>query len=57
MQAERLNRLDLLFTLVALFLFTGTLWALAKDGVLDFYDGLVLVGLFLFWQVFTCSKS
>ena len=50
-QAQHLNRLDLLFTLVALFLFTGTLWALAKDGVLDFYDGLVLVGLFLFWQV------
>jgi len=50
-QTQRLNRLDLLFTLVALFLFTGTLWALAKDGVLDFYDGLVLVGLFLFWQV------
>jgi cation:H+ antiporter len=49
--AHRLNRLELLFTLVAVFLFTGTLWALAKDGVLDFYDGLVLVGLFLFWQV------
>ena len=47
-QAERLNRLDLLFALVALFLFTGTLWALAKNGVLNFYDGLVLVGLFLF---------
>ena len=49
-QAQRLNRLDLLLTLLALFMFTGTLWALAKDGVLDFYDGLVLVGLFLFWQ-------
>ncbi len=48
---QHLNRLDLLFTLVALFLFTGTLWALGKDGVLDFYDGLVLVGLFVFWQV------
>lgn len=47
----RLYRLDLLLTLVALFLFTGALWALAKDGVLSFYDGLVLVGLFLFWQV------
>ena len=22
-----------------------------KDGVLDFYDGLVLVGLFVFWQI------
>ncbi len=52
-QAEfhRINRLNLLFTLIALFLFTGTLWALAKDGTLDFYDGLVLVGLFLFWQI------
>ncbi|MBC7918672.1 MAG: sodium:calcium symporter [Rhodoferax sp.] len=50
-QAQRLHRLELLFTLVALFLFTGTLWALAKDGVLDMYDGLVLVGLFVFWQV------
>jgi cation:H+ antiporter len=48
---HRINRLNLLVTLTALFLFTGTLWALAKDGVLDFYDGLVLVGLFLFWQV------
>ncbi len=47
----RIFRLELLFTLIALFLFTGTLWALAKDGVIDFYDGLVLVGLFLFWQI------
>lgn len=48
---HRINRLNLLFTLIALFLFTGTLWALAKDGILDFYDGLVLVGLFVFWQI------
>ncbi|MEI7456892.1 MAG: sodium:calcium symporter [Nitrosomonadales bacterium] len=47
----RINRLNLLFTLIALFLFTGTLWALARDGVLDFYDGLVLIALFLFWQI------
>lgn len=48
---HRLNRLELLLTLIAMFLFTGTLWALAKDRVIDFYDGLVLVGLFLFWQL------
>lgn len=48
---HRINRLNLLFTLIALFLFSGTLWALAKDGILDFYDGLVLVGLFVFWQI------
>lgn len=48
---HRINRLNLLFTLIALFLFTGTLWALAKDHIIDFYDGLVLVGLFVFWQI------
>ena len=48
---SRINRLNLLFTLIALFLFTGTLWALAKDRELNFYDGLILVGLFMFWQI------
>jgi cation:H+ antiporter len=47
----RLYRLDLLLTLVALALFTGTAWALGKDKVIDFYDGLVLVALFGFWQI------
>ena len=47
---HRQNKLELLFTVVALFLFTGALWALTRDGVVDFYDGVVLVGLFLFWQ-------
>lgn len=50
-QFSRLNRLNLLFTLIALFLFTGTLWALGNDKELNFYDGLILVGLFLFWQI------
>jgi cation:H+ antiporter len=52
-QAEfsRINRLNLLFTLIAVFLFTGTLWALANDRKLDFYDGLILIALFLFWQI------
>ncbi len=47
----RLNRLNLLVTLIALFLFTGTLWALGNDGELNFYDGLILVALFVFWQI------
>ena len=51
MDIHRINRLNMLFTLIAMFLFTGTIWALAKDGVLDFYDGLVLVALFVFWQI------
>lgn len=51
-KAHRLNYLSLLLTLFALFFFTGTLWVMARDGSIDFSDGLVLVGLFLFWQLF-----
>ncbi len=46
------NRLSLLLTLTAGLFFTGAVWALGRDGRLDFSDGLVLVGLFLFWQIF-----
>lgn len=49
--ALRLDRLDLLLTLVALFLFTGVLWALGRDRTLDRNDALVLIALFVFWQV------
>jgi cation:H+ antiporter len=48
---SRLNRLNLLLTLIALFLFTGTLWALGHDKQLNRYDGFILIGLFLFWQI------
>jgi cation:H+ antiporter len=48
----QLNRLSLLLTLTAVLFFTGTTWALGRDGTLDRTDGLVLIGLFLFWQCF-----
>ena len=48
----RLNYLSLLLTLIAALFFGGTLWALSRDGLLDFSDGLVLGGVFLFWQIF-----
>lgn len=48
---HELNRLSLLLTILAVFFFTGAVWALAQDGKLDFGDGLVLTGLFIFWQV------
>ena len=48
----RLNRLSLLLTLTAVLFFTGAVWALGRDGKIDFDDGLVLIGLFLFWQCF-----
>lgn len=49
---QRLNRLALFLTLLAVLFFAGATWALAEDGVLDFSDGLILVGLFVFWQTF-----
>jgi cation:H+ antiporter len=57
---QELNRLSLLLTLTAVLFFTGATWALSRDGRLDFGDGLVLVGLFAFWQcihVFDVLKS
>ena len=50
--AHELNRLSLLLTLLAVLFFTCAVWALGRKGRLDFNDGLVLVGLFLFWQCF-----
>ena len=51
-KAQELNRLSLLLTLTAVLFFTGAVWALGRKGYLDFNDGLVLIGLFLFWQCF-----
>jgi cation:H+ antiporter len=51
-RVHEINRLSLLLTLIAVLFFTGAVWALGRDGKLDFGDGLVLVGLFLFWQLF-----
>jgi cation:H+ antiporter len=48
---QRVNRLSLLLTMIAAGFFTGVTWALGRDGKLTYTDGLVLVGIFLFWQV------
>ncbi|MBF0099737.1 MAG: sodium:calcium symporter [Desulfobacterales bacterium] len=50
-QQYRLTFLSLIFTLIALFFFTGILWALAKDGEINFGDGVTLVAIFVFWQL------
>ncbi len=47
-----LHRFAMLFTLLAVLFFTGAVWALGRDGEITFNDGLVLVGIFLFWQTF-----
>jgi cation:H+ antiporter len=51
-QARKVNRLSMLLTLTAVLFFTGAAWALGGDGQFNLGDGLVLVGLFLFWQCF-----
>jgi cation:H+ antiporter len=51
-KAYELNRLSLLLTLMAILFFTGAVWALGRNGKIVFNEGLVLVGLFLFWQCF-----
>ena len=50
--APQINRLSLLLTLCAVIFFTGAVWVLGQDGRLDRTDGLMLTGLFLFWQCF-----
>ena len=50
--ATELHRLSMLLTLTAVLFFTGAVWALGRDGQINFNEGLVLVGLFLFWQCF-----
>jgi cation:H+ antiporter len=51
-RTHELNRLSLLLTLTAVLFFTGAVWALGRDGKITSNEGLVLVGLFLFWQCF-----
>jgi len=49
---HELNRLSLLLTLLAVLFFSGIVWAMGRKGYLDSSDGLVMVGMFLFWQFF-----
>jgi cation:H+ antiporter len=51
-KTQQLNRLALLLTLTAVLFFTGAVWAMGRKGRLTYDDGLVLVGLFVFWQCF-----
>src|SRR2546422_3885816 len=40
-EEHRLNRLAMLLTLTAVLFFTGAVWALARDGELNFTDGQI----------------
>lgn len=49
---QRVDRLSMLLTLLAVLFFAGSTWALGADGTFSWNDGLVLIGLFFFWQCF-----
>jgi len=51
-RVPRINRLAVLLNLAAVLFFSGAVWILGQDGRLGRRDGLLLVGLFLFWQCF-----
>ena len=56
----KISYFSLLLSLIAMLFFTGAVWLLARDGTLDSADGMVLTGLFLFWQaihVFDVMKN
>ncbi len=50
--APEVDRLSLLLSMLAVLFFTGITWTVAKDGSMSFSDGLVLISVFAFWQLF-----
>lgn len=49
---EKINHLSLILSIIALIFFSACLFFISKDGVIDFYDGMLLVAVFLFWQLY-----
>ncbi len=48
----RINHLSLLLSILALIFFSLAVYFVSKDGRITALDGMLLVGLFLFWQLF-----
>lgn len=49
---EKINRLSLILSIIALIFFSTCLFFVSKDGIIDFYDGMLLVAVFFFWQLY-----
>ncbi len=49
---SRINHLSLLLSILALIFFSLALFFVSKDGRITRFDGMLLVGIFLFWQLF-----
>ncbi|MBU1344999.1 MAG: sodium:calcium symporter [Proteobacteria bacterium] len=48
----KINLLSLLLSILALIFFCGAVLLVSKDGKISAADGLLLVGLFFFWQLY-----
>ncbi|NOX34072.1 MAG: sodium:calcium symporter [Deltaproteobacteria bacterium] len=48
----KINHLSLLLSILALIFFSAATWLVSKDGFISNIDGFMLVGIFLFWQMF-----
>ena len=49
---SKINHLSLLLSLLALIFFSLSVFFVSKDGKISSTDGMLLVGIFLFWQLF-----
>ncbi len=49
---SKINHLSLLLSILALIFFSAAVFVLSLDEKLNSTDGLILVGIFLFWQLF-----
>lgn len=48
----RINHLSLLLSILALIFFSLAVFFVSKDGLITASDGMLLTGIFLFWQLF-----
>lgn len=49
---QKINRLSLQLSLLALIFFSSAICVVSYDGAITSLDGMLLVGIFLFWQLF-----
>ncbi len=50
--SARVNHLSLLLSILALVFFSVSTLFVSKDGRIDRFDGMLLVAIFIFWQLF-----
>ena len=51
-QDKKIDRLSLLLSILALIFFSISLFFVSKDGIICANDGMLLMGIFFFWQLY-----